>query len=568
MRDKDTYYKAITEQATLAEAGGLAKERSVLLLWFLRNVAGVGELEAYDHVCDGDNDKGIDGLFLEIGDGESPDDTLIIFQSKYTETPDGIVGPKDVDTLAGAANAFTNLSTLDELLKSGAESSLLHLIDLLSLRRRYLEDDTSIQIRCVLVTTGELNGDAQRRVSALHARDGQHYVEVWDINRLGPVAMAARSPERLQDEICITIDPEILITGTENRVAVLPVCATEVVDWPGIDDRQLFALNVRHELSKNRVSKALDGAIGRSAEHRDFLACHNGLTIICDRFDVEDRQLRIHNPSVVNGAQSVLAFIRGAEEDHLSDDLRVFAKVVEVAGRPSLEKEVGRRSNTQTGVNARNLMANHGKQLQLEREFESSYPDILYQTRPDTRSSDHQLVIKNDDAAQLLCAIFNRKPWLAVKKISLFDSENHAQVFSQQIGARHIVFAYQVKNVMQDSKSKVPTEYQSSWLLTRLIGCYLIAEILRHAEMIPDLLSAPISVLEDPTLIASLNTYAMLASKTLVRRNSNLGDADHFRKDFKNERELRDLAASACEAYDFWKSFEDVNPTGEPEDNV
>ena len=130
MRDKDQYYQAITEQATIAEAGGLAKEQSVLLLWFLRNVVGVGELEAYDHVCDGDNDKGIDGLFLEIGDGEGGDDTLVVFQSKYTESPNSKVGPTDVDKLAGAANAFTNLATLEELMRSGAEQSLLELIDL------------------------------------------------------------------------------------------------------------------------------------------------------------------------------------------------------------------------------------------------------------------------------------------------------------------------------------------------------------------------------------------------------------------------------------------------------
>ena len=213
-------------------------------------------------------------------------------------------------------------------------------------------------------------------------------------------------------------------------------------------------------------------------------------------------------------------------------------------------------------------MANHGKQLQLEREFESSYPDILYQTRPDTLSSDHRLVIKNDDAAQLLCAIFNRKPWLAVKKISLFESENHAQIFSQHICAYHIVFADRVKNAMQNNKASVPAEYQSSWLLARLIGCYLVGEILRHTGMVPELLSAPESVLEDPGLVTSLDTFAMLAAKTLDRRNSRLGEADHFRKDFKNEQELRDLAVSACEAYDFWKSFQDLNPTGNPKKDI
>ena len=145
----------------------------------------------------------------------------------------------------------------------------------------------------------------------------------------------------------------------------------------------------------------------------------------------------ICNPSVVNGAQSVLAFCRGANRATLSDALRVFVKIVEVEGRPLLEKEVGRRSNTQTGVNPGNLMANHGTRLRLEYEFSESYPDITFETRSDVLPSSG-LVIKNDGAAQLLCASSNEWPWLAVKKISLFTAENHAHIFSERIHAWHV----------------------------------------------------------------------------------------------------------------------------------
>src|ERR1019366_6266337 len=302
-------YNTIAQQATLAEAGGLAKERSVLLLWFLRNVVGVGELEAYDHVCDGDNDKGIDGLFLERGGGEGNPDTLVIDQSKYTQSSDGTVGPIDVDRLAGAANYFASSATLDNLVASGPESTLLQLIDALGLAQVLSDAEATLAIRLVLVTTGTLNGDAKKKAEAVREVFGEHYIEVWDIDRLGPLALAVRSPERLPDTIHIAYDDsEILITGeVPNRVAVLPVKATDVAGWPGIESRQLFALNVRHELRSNRVSKALDGAISRSPEHRDFLAYHNGLTVVCDRFTADSGSIDIDRPSVVNGAQSVLA---------------------------------------------------------------------------------------------------------------------------------------------------------------------------------------------------------------------------------------------------------------------
>jgi hypothetical protein len=47
----------------------------------------------------------------------------------------------------------------------------------------------------------------------------------------------------------------------------------------------------------------------------------------------------------------------------LTPGLRIFVKLVEVRGRPSLAREVSRRSNTQNPVNPRMLMANSGPQL-------------------------------------------------------------------------------------------------------------------------------------------------------------------------------------------------------------
>lgn len=452
------YFKAVTDQATVAEAGGLAKPDAILLLWFLRNIVGIDELTAYDHVCDGDNDKGIDGLFIEKAAGEDSQDTIVIYQSKYVKSFDAKVGPTDIDRLAGAAGYFHDYSTLKDLLNSGPEPSLRQLIRSLNLERVVANDAPAVHRRLVIVTTGTLNGDAKKKVQALRAEHGNDYIDVWDVSRLGKIADSVKSPERLTQTIEVDADPNILIVEQEvpqsdvyerQRVTVLPVRATAIAKWPGVDDRKLFALNVRHELKSNRVRKALDQAIDRLDEQKDFIFYHNGLTIICDSFERRNDRLLIRRPSVVNGAQSVLAFCRAEEIGILTDDLRVFVKVVEVSGRPVLEKEIARRSNTQTGVSPRNLMANHGTQLRLQREFETQYPDVYYETRPDTQPSATERVISNDAAAQLLCGIFNAWPWLAVKRTALFEAENHPQIFSEHIHAHHVLFADRIKDAVQ-----------------------------------------------------------------------------------------------------------------------
>ena len=564
------HYQAITGQATVVEAGGLARERAVLLLWFLRNIVGIDELTAYDHVCDGDNDKGIDGLFLERATGEDKQDTIVIYQSKYTTSPNSKVGPKDIDRLAGAANYFYNRSTLQDLLNSGLEPSLLQLIRSLNLDRVVTKDEPDVNRRLVMITTGKLNGDAQKKVRALRAEHGNDFIDVWDVSRLGKIAESVRSPDRLNEDISVCIDPGILIVGPDSsdcgadeepqRGAVLPVRATEIASWPGIENRQLFALNVRHELRSNRVSKALDDAISRHEEHKDFLFYHNGLTIICDAFEQKDNRLIIKRPSVVNGAQSVLAFCRAADKGNLTNDLHVFVKVVEVRGRPTLEKEVARRSNTQTGVSPRNLMANHGTQLRLQREFKSEYPSIYYETRPDTQPSTADRVISNDAAAQLICAIYNAWPWLAVKRTSLFDPENHPQIFSERIHAHHILFADRVRDAVQHQKDYFPDRYRESWLLTRLVACYLVGQIIRRFEIVPDLYAASAEELEDSQLLDSLEDYAYVVAAALHEHHDLHDGHDDFKRDFKNESQLKALSAGTCNAYRLSTKFATRNP--------
>ncbi len=546
------YYKTLGAQATTDESGGLAKPRSVLLLWFLRNVVGIGDIDAYDYVCDGDDDKGIDGLFVEPSSGDDEPETLVIYQSKYTEGPDGWVGDTDVDRLAGAAAHFTDAITLRRLLAAKLEPSLRKLVEDLGLEAKLQRDPESIRVRLVLITSGRLTTDAASKVESVRDTSGAGYLDVWTINELGPLAESVRSPERLQGTIEIFVDQtELLISGDPpNRVAIIPVTAEAIAAWPGIHDRWLFALNVRHQLRANKVSKGLDRAIATESEHLDFLAYHNGLTVICDRFEVKGDILSVHNPSVVNGAQSVLAFQRGLVDGQLTSALRVAVKVVEVAGRPLLEKEVSRRSNTQTAVNPRNLMANSGPQLRLLREFEAEFPGIFYETRPDSVAPSTARVIRNDDAAQILCAIFNEWPWLAVKKLSLFESENHPHIFSERISAHHIVLADEIRAAVQQQKAHFPAIYRSSWLLTKLIACYLVGQIAREAAGDgAAILGDPAKALSDPDLGKVLSRWAYIGAAAMSERHDDLGEADDFKKDFKNEGKLKSLGASARKAY-------------------
>jgi hypothetical protein len=483
-------YGDLQRQARLEEAGGLAKERAILLLWFMRAIFGLDDLDAYEYVCDNDHDGGIDGLYLEEASGDEDFETLVIFQSKYPMTPNE-VGRTALEGLIAAADKFRTAQGLRAFLAGTVDAQLRQLITRFDLVNKLDADAVGqgrLKIRLVFVTAGWLGPEAQALITATNAAaDGANYLTAYDITTLGPVAKSAVGSAVPQRQVSLPLPAaERVVFGTSpQRILIGAATASDIVQWPGVKDRSLFELNVRRELRSNPVRRQLDAAIARQHDHKDFLAYHNGLTIICTSFNLTPTTIEIIGPSIVNGAQSVIAFDAALTLGLLSPDLRIAVKLVETSSRPALAEQVSRRSNTQNPVNARNLVANTPRQQRLVAEFDTDYPAYYYETKPDTQPAPvaaGRTVIQNDDAAQWLCAVMLQEPWLAVKRNSLFDPDNHPRVFHETISAADVLFVYMISQAVDSERSRFPDAYRRSWRLTRLIAIYLVGQLLRAAD--------------------------------------------------------------------------------------
>lgn len=358
-----------------------------MLLWFLRNVVGLDDLEAYEFVSDGNDDCGIDALYLEESSGDDDYETLVVYQSKYTLGPTN-VGPNSMNGLITAAGYFRGYDSLRSFLEGRVEAQLTHLIERFGLEHKLRDgayEAERLRVRTVFVTSGVINPQAKRLARATNSSLGPGFLNVFDLTRLGPIAESIATQEAPDEtiEIPVARNDRVAFGASPNRIVMAAVRATDIVEWPGIDDRSLFELNVRRELRPNRVRAQLNAAIARPHEHKDFLAYHNGLTVVCESLSLSPRRITVNRPSVVNGAQSVVALARAADLNRLTDELVLFVKIVETKNRPNMSQQVSRRSNTQNPVNPRNLVANSGRQRRLITEFAESYTGYLYETKPD-----------------------------------------------------------------------------------------------------------------------------------------------------------------------------------------
>jgi hypothetical protein len=472
-----------------------------------------------------------------------------------------------LDPLIAVGSHFKTLAGLQSILVGTVEPKLLDLVKEYELESTLAAVESGIgklDVRLVLVTSGVLNGPARRRVVSTNQAEGvSDYLSAVDLRSLGKLARAVAAPSAATNHLTIrSPKSEVVIVGNPgSQIAISPVSAEEIVSWPGIDDGTLFELNVRRSLKPNRVRKELDSAIRRTSDQKDFLAYHNGLTVICDKLTPRRGGFKVENASVVNGAQSTIAFKRASDDGVLTSDLRVFVKFVEVSERPQLAEGVSWRSNTQTAVNARNLVSNSGPQMRLHRDFEENYPEVFYEIKPDANLQLEPGIrrLSNDDAAQMLCSIYNAMPWLAVKRLSLFESDNHVMIFGLSISAAHVLLCDVIRMSIEAKRLEFPTLYLESWKLTRIVGMYLVGEVMRSVPELKALLDSPATALIDREELATkIDGPVRISALTLKKRAEGYvarGEADSFNKDFKNTTVLKNLGVDARSNFEIGRQF-------------
>jgi hypothetical protein len=226
-------------------------------------------------------------------------------------------------------------------------------------------------------------------------------------------------------------------------------------------------------------------------------------------------------------------------------------KFTAVGTTSSVAREIAIRSNTQNPVNSRNLRALDPRQLALQQEFQEEYPDYTFVLRPDVSQAATGSAIANDEAAQLLCAVYNERPWLAVKRLSLFEPPNYQAIFSPHIRAAHIILVSRLHKRVLARRRDVPEPYGEAWKLTALVMTYLAGQALRTSDETKSLLDQPDAALGDPSLDQTLDRAATTAVEALRERRAlfeRTNEPDEYKVDFKRETALRELGSQVRKA--------------------
>lgn len=525
----DLRYPAIRSQFPKYLAKERMESRS-FLAWFLENYYRLDEIAAQDAICDGPDDKGIDGLYVDDNL-----ETVDIFQSKLVRNARKTLGDTQLKEFVGSLTQFSSVTRIQGLAQSTGNVELRNLIESSGVAEKI---EQGYSVRGVFVTNVKQND------SATHYLASQPNLVVYDAQKLEDsyVPMGRSAP--ISKPVTFDLygyDVSEYHIG-ETKVVFAPLSATELVQLDGIASQQLFSWNVRQSLGRTKVNKAIAQSIEDQSEHKDFLLYHNGLTILCGSVNRFDDKISISGYKVVNGCQSLTTLYE--HRSKVSNELRIFARLIELAPDSELAGKITYHTNNQNAISARDLQSNSVIQMRLQNEFRALYRgDVFYQIKRGEKSEAPH-IIENEEAARILLAFDLQQPWSCHQPSKMFD-DLHLNIFSRpEVNARRILVLNDIYQVVVKSKSGIEYESMAGYRLTSYFLLYLLRQALECDEIGKKFCQQPEAFLDEPQGRERISKCVdRVLGDIIIDLNAEIKDREAMNASVDYKRELKSLKA-------------------------
>lgn len=425
-----------------------------------------------DIIVDGHADGGVDIL---LDDPSSETSDLIIGQSKFYKTI----------SLEDCSNAVNKMADFYIAMNRGHYENVNAKV-----QQRFLMLDAEVgeesKIKFVLFTSAPKNNirlDRLKKIlySKLTDQSKFELIVLFDADIIEEIKEAeSRRPSVASGKIDIDVANNWLEYG--DMAAIVNVSALSIKKLYAQHHTNLLARNLRYHVSGASVDRAIEASINTDSEL--FWLKNNGITIICDDFDLDGKEVKLSNFSIVNGGQTTYKLARNKKiaEDY---DFYLPCKIVRVIGDNEDEKsdfslEIAKATNSQKAIKNSDLKANSPEQIRFSQAMRDV--GIFYQTK---RGEDIPTAYKarelHSDIAEIgklcLSGVFQMPCSSRNKPSTIYSPEYYDHIFSgnqQQIAKickellyidyyfRNIFIKKYVKDVADTPNSDIKIQFANN----------------------------------------------------------------------------------------------------------
>ena len=166
--------------------------------------------------------------------------------------------------------------------------------------------------------------------------------------------------------------------GAEYRTLSMTVPVKQIIDVFARHSYKIFRHNPRGPLG-NTVNNQMKDTLNDPVERKRFHLLNNGLTAICESWQIIDNELHVRDFQIINGCQTTVTLwnVRAA----IIDDPAVLVTVKLTECPLQFAPIIARTTNSQTTLRAEDFVSNDDVQLRLQREFMDMVPPWFYQIK-------------------------------------------------------------------------------------------------------------------------------------------------------------------------------------------
>lgn len=378
-----------------------------------------------DIIVDGQYDGGVDIL---LNDPNSENLDLVIGQAKFWRT----IAYEDV------LNAMIKMALFYKDMIRGQYEQVNETV-----QRRFLTLNSEIgeesKIRFVFYTSAPQSGIRRDRIEKKFREQlvGLDNIEVSILfaSEIEDEIKESESRRPTVDYGKINIDETNNVLFYGEGAAIVNVSAYSIKQLFAQHNTNLLARNLRYHIAGRDIDKAIEKTIHDDPE--TFWLKNNGLTIICDDFNIDGKEVKLINFSIVNGGQTTY-MIHKSSSINAEYDLFLPCKIIKNIGETEDEKNtfslsIAKATNSQKAIKPVDLKANSPEQIRFAQAMREV--GIFYQTkRGESIPTSYRIPYLNTDLVEVgklcLAAIFQMPCTSRSKPSLLYQDKYYNPIFN------------------------------------------------------------------------------------------------------------------------------------------
>lgn len=379
-----------------------------------------------DMMVDGTNDGGVDAMFT---DPNSDSMDLVLVQSKFYQKI----------TYEDIINAITKMVNFYNDMKKGTFSCN----DKTNTKfaNLYAEVGEESKVIFVLYTSAPKNRISSNRYEekfkALFKNSENFQLRVLFNDDIRETIKEAESqrPDVEQGKLYIDCTDNYLTYRSEEEAVVVNVSAFCIKELYAKHTITLLAKNLRYHVQGASIDRAIRASIQNKPDN--FWFKNNGITIICNSFEISGKEVKLTHFSIVNGGQTTYNLYKSKELDK-ENDFYLPCKIIKIQGETEDEKgdfilKIAQATNSQKAIKQIDLKANSPEQIRFAREMRNN--KIFYQTKrgeliPKEYKEDYLNTDLSETGKLCLAAIFQRPGTSRNKPSTIYNSKYYDVIFN------------------------------------------------------------------------------------------------------------------------------------------